>query len=47
MRPGVVGFSLGHGHRAYGARPMAIDGLIDMVGGSAVFYQSQVKLVKV
>ena len=31
----------------YGARPMMIDALIDLLGGSAVFYQSQVKLVKV
>jgi hypothetical protein len=43
----VVGFSLGHGRWAYGARSMVIDGLIDLVGGSGVFYQSQVKLVKV
>ncbi|MEW6386349.1 MAG: molybdopterin-dependent oxidoreductase [Thermodesulfobacteriota bacterium] len=76
MRPGVVAFSLGHGHWAYGSRPVVIDGvevaadarrgtgvhanaamridpvlkntgLVDLVGGSAVFYQSQVKLVKV
>ncbi len=76
IRPGVVAFSLGHGHWAYGARGIAIDGetvaadarratgfhanaamrvdpvlkntgLVDTVGGSAVFYQSQVKLVKV
>jgi len=76
MRPGVVAFSLGHGHWAYGASSVVIDGmevpadprratgihanaamrvdpvlkntgLVDMVGGSAVFYQSQVKLVKV
>ena len=76
MRPGVVAFSLGHGHWAHGARPVVIDGvtvmadprratgvhanaamrvdpvlkntgLVDPVGGSAVFYQSQVKLVKV
>jgi tetrathionate reductase subunit A len=76
LRPGVVAFSLGHGHWAYGAGSVVIDGvtipgdprrgtgvhanaamrvdpvlkntgLIDLVGGSAVFYQSQVKLVKV
>jgi anaerobic selenocysteine-containing dehydrogenase len=76
LRPGVVAFSLGHGHWAYGAQPVTIDGqtlaadvrrgtgvhanaamrvdpylkntgLVDAVGGSAVFYQSQVKLVKV
>ena len=76
IRPGVVAFSLGHGHWAYGASSVVIDGetipadprratgfhanaamrldpvlkntgLVDPVGGSAVFYQSQVKLVKV
>jgi len=76
IRPGVIGFTLGHGHWAYGAEPVLIDGvrikgdprratgihanaamrvdpvlkntgLVDPVGGSAVFYQSQVKLVKV
>ncbi|MBI5603325.1 MAG: molybdopterin-dependent oxidoreductase [Deltaproteobacteria bacterium] len=76
LRPGVVAFSLGHGHWAYGAQNVTIDGvtvpgdprrgtgihanaamrvdpylkntgLVDSVGGSAVFYQSQVKLVKV
>lgn len=76
IRPGVVGFSLGHGHWAYGAESVFIDGikvqgdnrrgqgihcnaamrldpvlkntgLVDLVGGSAVFYQSQVKLIKV
>jgi len=75
MRPGVVAFSLGYGHWAYGASEVVIDGvrvpadprrakgihanaamrvdpvlkntgLVDMVGGSAVFYQSQVKLVR-
>jgi tetrathionate reductase subunit A len=75
IRPGVVAFSLGHGHWAYGAGKVVIDGmtvpadprratgvhanaamrvdpvlkntgLVDLVGGSAVFYQSQVKLVK-
>jgi anaerobic selenocysteine-containing dehydrogenase len=76
LRPGVVAFSLGHGHWAYGAEPVQIDGvsvvadprratgvhanaamrvdpvlkntgLVDPVGASAVFYQTQVKLVKV
>jgi anaerobic selenocysteine-containing dehydrogenase len=76
LRPGVVGFSLGFGHWAYGAREVVIDGqtiasdairatglhanaamrtdthnpntcLRDLVGGSAVFYDSRVKLVKV
>lgn len=76
IRPGVVGFTLGHGHWAYGAGDVVIDGatipgdprrakgihanaamrvdpvlkntsLVDTVGGSAVFYQTQVKLVKV
>jgi anaerobic selenocysteine-containing dehydrogenase len=76
IRPGVVAFSLGHGHWAYGAGDILIDGeriradarratgvhgnaamrldpvlkntgLVDTVGGSAVFYQSPVKLVKV
>jgi anaerobic selenocysteine-containing dehydrogenase len=76
LRPGVTAFSLGHGHWAYGAEDVVIDGvrvpgdprratgvhanaamrvdpvlkntgLVDLTGGSAVFYQSQVKLVKV
>jgi anaerobic selenocysteine-containing dehydrogenase len=75
IRPGVVAFSLGHGHWSYGANEVSIDGvkipadprrgtgvhgnaamrvdpvlkntgLVDTVGGSAVFYQSQVRLVK-
>ena len=75
IRPGVVAFSLGHGHWAQGAMSFEIDGktltrderrargfhanaamrvdpvlknttLGDVVGGSAVFYQTQVKLVK-
>jgi tetrathionate reductase subunit A len=75
IRPGVVAFSLGHGHWAQGAVSFEIDGialarderrargfhanaamrvdpilknttLSDVVGGSAVFYQTQVKLVK-
>ena len=76
IRPGVVAFSLGHGHWANGAGDVVIDGqtvpsdarraggihanaamrldpvlkntgLVDTVGGSAVFYQSQVKLIRV
>jgi tetrathionate reductase subunit A len=76
IRPGVVAFSHGHGHWAYGAREIVIDGavvtadprrgrgvhanaamrvdpvlkntgLVDTTGGSAVFYQSQVKLIKI
>jgi anaerobic selenocysteine-containing dehydrogenase len=76
MRPGVMGFSLGFGHWAYGSQDITIDGttiagdparvtgvhanaamrtdpfvtntcLFDPVGGSAVFYDTQVKLVKV
>jgi tetrathionate reductase subunit A len=75
MRPGVIGFSLGFGHWAYGGRditindevvrgdPVRVKGihanaamridpvlgnttLIDPVGGSAVFYDSKVKLIK-
>ncbi|MBI5523632.1 MAG: molybdopterin-dependent oxidoreductase [Desulfarculus sp.] len=75
LRPGVVAFSLGHGHWANGAGSLVIDGvtipgdprratgihanaamrldpvlkntgLVDVVGGSAVFYQSAVKLTK-
>ena len=75
IRPGVVAFSLGHGHWAQGAVSFEIDGktltrderrakgfhanaamrvdpvlknttLSDVVGGSAVFYQTQVKLVR-
>jgi len=76
IRPGVVAFSHGYGHWAYGANKVVIDGvtveadarratgvhanaamrvdpvlkntgLVDTTGGSAVFYQSQVKLVKI
>ncbi len=76
IRPGVVAFSLGHGHFAYGGVDITVDGkvikgdprrvkgfhanaamlvdpylkntcLVDPVGGSAVFYDSQVKVVKV
>ena len=75
IRPGVVAFSLGHGHWAYGASDVVVDGetvkaderrakgvhgnaamrvdphlgntcLSDITGGSAVFYDTQVKLVK-
>ncbi len=75
MRPGVVGFSLGYGHWAYGAVDVRIDGevipaderrstgvhanaamrtdghnpntcLRDLVGGSAVFYDTRVRLQK-
>lgn len=76
IRPGVVGFSLGHGHWAYGGVDVMIDGqvvkgdprrvrgfhanaamridpylkntcLVDPVGGSAVFYDTRVKIIKV
>ncbi len=76
LRPGVVAFSLGFGHWAYGAQDIVIDGqtitgdsrrfgglhanaamrtdthnpntcLRDLVGGSAVFYDSKVKVSKV
>lgn len=76
IRPGVIGFSLGFGHFAYGGVDVQINGqtipgdvrrikgvhgnaamrvdpylgnttLVDAVGGSAVFYDTQVKLVKV
>jgi len=75
MRPGVIAFSLGHGHWAYGASDVTIDGrlvkgdkrratgihanaalrvdpvlknttLSDLTGGSAVFYDTQVKVTK-
>lgn len=75
IRPGVVAFSLGHGHWAYGAGDVLIDGqkvagdprrargihanaamrtdpvmtdtcLADPVGGSAVFYDTQVRVAK-
>jgi hypothetical protein len=75
IRPGVVAFSLGFGHFAYGAQDFTIDGktiktdpsrstgihanvamrvdpvlkntgLQDVVGGSIVFYDTKVKLVK-
>jgi len=76
LRPGVIAYSLGHGHWAYGAGDVVIDGqvvkgdprrgtgvhanaalrvdpvikntcLSDLTGGSAVFYDTQVKVVKV
>ncbi|TAK26304.1 MAG: molybdopterin oxidoreductase [Chloroflexota bacterium] len=76
IRPGVVAFSLGHGHWAQGARDVTIDGqvvkadprratgfhgnaamridpflknttLVDTFGGSAVFYDTKIKLLKV
>jgi anaerobic selenocysteine-containing dehydrogenase len=75
IRPGVVAFSLGHGHWAYGASDVLIDGqtvkadprratgvhanaamrvdpviknttLSDLFGGSAVFYDTRVKLMR-
>ncbi|MDO8612128.1 MAG: molybdopterin-dependent oxidoreductase [Dehalococcoidia bacterium] len=75
IRPGVISFSLGMGHWAYGSGDVEIDGevikgderrakglhanaamrtdtvnpntcLSDVVGGSAVFYDTRVKLVK-
>jgi tetrathionate reductase subunit A len=75
IRPGVISFSLGHGHWAYGAMDTKVDGktvkgearrrtgfhgnaamrvdphlknttLADLVGGSAVFYDTRVKLVR-
>ncbi len=76
IRPGVISFSLGHGHWAYGATDIVVDGkvikgdprraagvhanaamgvdpylkntcLVDPVGGSAVFYDTWVRLEKV
>ncbi|MBI3989831.1 MAG: molybdopterin oxidoreductase, partial [candidate division NC10 bacterium] len=76
IRPGVIAFSLGHGHWAYGSSDVIVDGkvikgdprratgihanaamridphlkntcLSDLTGGSAVFYDTKVKLVKV
>ncbi|MBM3136169.1 MAG: molybdopterin oxidoreductase, partial [Chloroflexi bacterium] len=76
IRPGVVAFSLGHGHWAYGGTDIVVDGqtikgdprritglhcnaamrtdphnpntcLRDLVGGSAVFYDTKVKVVRV
>ena len=73
LRPGVVAFSLGHGHWAYGSTDIMVDGkvlkgdprratgvhanaamrvdpylkntcLVDPVGGSAVFYDTWVRL---
>jgi anaerobic selenocysteine-containing dehydrogenase len=76
LRPGVVTFTLGYGHWAYGSQDIVIDGqtiagdprrfggihanaamrtdthnpntcLRDLTGGSAVFYDSKVKVSKV
>jgi len=73
LRPGTVAFSLGHGHWAYGAEAITVDGaevaaderrrhgahanaamrldphlqnvcLSDLAGGSAVFYDTSVRL---
>jgi tetrathionate reductase subunit A len=75
MRPGVIAFSLGFGHFAYGSADINIDGatvrgearrgrgfhanaamrvdpylgntpLLDAVGGSAVFYDTRVKVIR-
>jgi anaerobic selenocysteine-containing dehydrogenase len=75
IRPGVVAFSLGHGHWAYGSSDVRVDGKVikgdprrgaglhgnaamrvdpvfgntcleDLAGGSAVFYDTRVKIVK-
>ena len=75
IRPGVVAFSLGHGHWAYGGTDIVVDGVVikgdrrritglhcnaamrtdtqnpntclrDLVGGSAVFYDTRVKVQK-
>lgn len=76
IRPGVVAFSLGHGHWAYGSADVVVDGVVvkgdarrgtglhanaamrvdpvlgnvclsDLTGGSAVFYDTSVRVVKV
>lgn len=76
IRPGVIAFSLGHGHWAYGSTDITINGeliagdarratgihanaamridpylqntcLVDPVGGSAVFYDTRVNVVKI
>ncbi len=76
IRPGVVAFSLGHGHWAYGASDVIVDGeriagdgrrgkgvhanaafridphlkntcLSDLAGGSAVFFDTKVRLASV
>ena len=75
LRPGVIAISLGHGHWAYGAGDVVIDGrvvkgdprrglgvhanaamrvdpviknttLSDLTGGSAVFYDTYVKVTR-
>ena len=76
VRPGVLAYSLGFGHWAYGSRDIEVDGVVirgdpgrgrgvhlnpvlridphlqntcleDTVGGSAVFYDTRARLVKV
>ena len=76
IRPGVVAYSLGYGHWAYGSRDIEVDSVVvkgdpargrgvhlnpvlrtdphvtntcleDLVGGSAVFYDTKIRLVKV
>jgi len=75
IRPGVISYSLGMGHWAYGSRDVVIDGetikgderrakgihanaairtdpeitntcLVDKIGGSAVFYDTRIRLEK-
>ena len=75
IRPGVVAFSLGHGHWAYGGTDISVDGTVvkgdqrrttglhcnaamrtdpynpntclrDLVGGSAVFYDTKVRVLR-
>jgi anaerobic selenocysteine-containing dehydrogenase len=75
IRPGVIAYSLGHGHWAYGAADLEVDGVViagdpergrgvhlnpvlrtdptitntclsDLAGGSAVFYDTRVRLAK-
>ncbi len=76
IRPGVIAYSLGFGHWAYGASDIEVDSVVirgdpdrargvhlnpvlrtdpylantcleDLVGGSAVFYDTRVRLLKV
>jgi len=76
IRPGVLAYSLGFGHWAYGSRDVEVDGVLipgeparargvhlnpvlrtdpyltntcleDLVGGSAVFYDTRARLVKI